>query len=83
MNKGGSAPRTRAIAESTQASDWPRWRGPQGDGVAADANWDWHKLSDGPKILWKVNVGFGVSNVALQGGRLYTMEFGGFKSPQI
>ncbi len=64
-----SATCTKVMAQTTSDSDWPRWRGPNGNGVTADANWDWRKLSDGPKILWKVNVGMGVSNVAIQGGK--------------
>lgn len=53
--------------------DWPRWRGPNGDGISNETNWDPKALSGGPKILWKVDVGWGHSNVAIKDNRLYTI----------
>jgi outer membrane protein assembly factor BamB len=53
--------------------DWPRWRGPNGDGISSETDWDPEALVGGPKILWKVNVGMGHSNVAIKDNRLYTM----------
>ena len=60
--------------------DWPRWRGPNGDGISLETDWDPEALSGGPKILWKVNVGWGHSNVAIQDNRLYTMRKEGKES---
>jgi len=57
--------------------DWPRWRGPNGDGISMETDWEPEALEGGPKILWKVNVGFGYSNVAIKDNRLYTMGLGG------
>jgi len=54
-------------------SDWPRWRGPNGDGISMETDWDPEALSGGPKILWKVDVGAGYSNVAIEDNRLYIM----------
>ena len=45
--------------------DWPRWRGPNGDGISMETDWDPEALAEGPKILWKVNVGKGHSNVSI------------------
>ncbi len=53
--------------------DWPRWRGPNGDGISIETDWNPEALAGGPKILWKVNVGVGHSNVAIRDNRLYTM----------
>jgi outer membrane protein assembly factor BamB len=53
--------------------DWPRWRGPNGDGISMETNWDPEALAGGPKILWNVDVGVGHSNVAIKDGFLYTM----------
>ena len=53
--------------------DWPRWRGPNGDGISMETDWDPAALAGGPKILWKVDVGTGYSNVAIKDNRLYTM----------
>jgi outer membrane protein assembly factor BamB len=55
------------------AVDWPQWRGINRDGISSEkispANWG----KDGPKQLWKKEVGTGVSSVAVEGGHLYTM----------
>ena len=52
---------------------WPRWRGPNGDGISMETDWDPDSLSGSPRILWKADVGFGHSNVAIKDNRLYTM----------
>ncbi|MGA7902721.1 MAG: PQQ-binding-like beta-propeller repeat protein, partial [Terrimicrobiaceae bacterium] len=55
------------------AVEWPQWRGANRDGISTEkispANWG----KDGPKQLWKKQVGTGASSVAVRGGRLYTM----------
>lgn len=58
------------------AADWPQWRGPTGDGVAANftapAAW--------PKELkkgWSVKVGDGVATPALAGGKFYVFGWDG------
>jgi outer membrane protein assembly factor BamB len=55
--------------------DWPRWRGPDGNGISKETGWNPQALAGGPRILWKANVGSGYSNVAIRGNRLYTMGF--------
>ena len=52
---------------------WPRWRGPNGDGISMETDWDPEALVGGTKILWKTNIGLGFSNVAIKDNRLYTM----------
>jgi len=52
---------------------WPRWRGPNGNGISDETNWDPEALAGGPKILWKVDIGISYSNVAIKDNRLYTM----------
>ena len=49
---------------------WPSFRGPTHDGKSAEAI-TWPK--DGPKQLWKINVGIGHSAVSVVGDRAYTM----------
>jgi len=63
--------------------DWPRWRGPNGDGISMEADWDPEALHRGPKILWKVNVGMGHSNVVIKGKYLYTMGHEGLISDKV
>ena len=60
-------------AAFAQSPSWPRWRGPNGDGVSAETSWNPKALEGGAKVAWKVDVGFGYSDVVIQDGRLYTM----------
>lgn len=53
--------------------DWPRWRGPDGDGISQDSDWNPNALNDGPKILWQAEVGKGFSNVVIKDDRLFAM----------
>ena len=57
--------------------DWPRWRGPNGDGISMETEWDPKALKEGPKILWKTKVGMGHSNIAIKGKYIYTMGYKG------
>ena len=52
------------------AADWPSFRGPNHDGKSAE-NITWPK--DGPRQVWKINVGIGHSAVSVVGARAYTM----------
>jgi outer membrane protein assembly factor BamB len=56
---------------------WPRWRGPNGDGISNETDWDPEALADEPNILWKADVGMGFSNVVLKYNRLYAMGMKG------
>jgi len=31
--------------------DWPRWRGPNGDGISKETDWDPKALEEEPKVL--------------------------------
>ena len=55
---------------------WPRLRGPNGNGVSMETDWDPEALDKGPKLLWSADIGIGHSNVAIMDDRLYTMGFG-------
>ncbi len=54
------------------ASDWPRWRGPDGNGVSSETEWKPQALAR-PKFKWRGQVGVGHSAVSVAGKRLYTM----------
>lgn len=59
---------------SAQAEDWPGWRGPNRDDVAAEAGLlkSWPK--NGPPLLWTyTNSGVGYSGPAIVGERLFLM----------
>jgi outer membrane protein assembly factor BamB len=61
-----------AIVQSTmlQGADWLHYRGPSGNGSAAEGP----KLPSTPAapILWRAQVGVGTSSVVVSGGKLYT-----------
>jgi outer membrane protein assembly factor BamB len=57
--------------------DWPRWRGPNGDGISMETDWDPEALKDSPRILWKIKVGMGHSNMAIKGKYIYTLGYKG------
>lgn len=58
--------------------DWPRWRGPNGDGISKETDWNPEALAQNSKILWKADIGLGHSNVVIKNNLLYTMgQIGG------
>lgn len=56
-----------------EAVDWPNWRGPDHNGISKESAWRKTFAEEGPKVLWKTNVGTGFSSVSVVDGRLYTM----------
>lgn len=67
-------------------ADWPQFRGPNRDGISAETGWNSKWPADGPKRLWRKNVGVGSSGVAISSGRLFTtgwtVERGGQKGTE-
>ena len=53
--------------------DWPKWRGPDGNGTASETDWNPAALESGPDILWQASVGAGYSSLAISDGRVYTL----------
>jgi outer membrane protein assembly factor BamB len=53
--------------------DWPRWRGPNGDGISIDTDWNPEALKNSPKIIWRVDIGRSHSNIAVKGKYLYAI----------
>lgn len=60
-------------AAGLNAGDWPRWRGPDVNGISKEAGWSAEWPADGPKRLWKASVGTGFSSMAVSHGRVYTL----------
>jgi len=58
-----------------QTHDWPRWRGPDCNGVSQETSWRHIWPKEGLKTLWKTSVGAGFSGISIKEGRLYTMGF--------
>lgn len=56
------------------AADWPQWRGPRRDGIAAETGLLKTWPSEGPPLAWQATgAGNGYSSFAVAGGRLYTL----------
>lgn len=54
------------------AGEWPRFRGPEGLGVSADADLPESWAPDAPNILWKTRIpGHGGSSPVVSGGRIF------------
>lgn len=62
-----------ALAFQVAAEDWATWRGPSGDGVSREKNWDPKAVGKPGAVSWKIDVGKGHSAVAVVGNRAYTM----------
>jgi len=55
------------------AADWPQWRGPNRNGTSPETGWRTAWPADGPKALWRNEVGVGFSSIAVRGGKVYTL----------
>lgn len=58
---------------TSASGEWPRWRGPHGNGIVTDTNWNPAVFAEEPKILWRASVGVGYSSVAVSNGLAYTL----------
>jgi outer membrane protein assembly factor BamB len=70
---------TETLGGQTAGTDWPGWRGPNGNGILREADFDPASLNEGPTILWRASVGYGYSSVAVKDKYLYTMGNSGKK----
>lgn len=61
------------LAISALAADWPHYRGPKMDGSTAEVISPWSE--DGPKELWRVQVGTGCASMTVVGNRLFTAGY--------
>ena len=55
------------------AADWPRFRGPDNNGVSQETEWNAVWANKTPKIDWRVDVGTGYASVVVAKGHLYTL----------
>jgi outer membrane protein assembly factor BamB len=63
--------------------DWPKWRGPDNDGISKGSDWDPMLLkgvdnlivNNNPLVKWKQKIGRGYSGIAVVGKYLYTMGY--------
>jgi outer membrane protein assembly factor BamB len=55
------------------AADWPHWRGPNHNGISTETGWQAVWPPQGPKRLWKAEVGTGFASVSVSDGRVFTV----------
>jgi len=57
-----------------RADDWPRWRGPRGDGIWREDGILRKFPSGGPRFIWRVPIGPGYTGPSVAEGRVYCMD---------
>ena len=57
------------------SADWPKWLGPNNDGVSTESDWG----NDLDNLQWKTKVGVGFSSMVVADGRIFTMGHDGKK----
>lgn len=60
-----------AASSNGRADDWPRWRGPQNNGLSTETI---STLPSSPKVLWKTDVGAGLSSPVAADGKVVIMD---------
>jgi len=56
---------------TTQAADWPNYRGPNYDGISSETGWSSNWPESGPKVLWKYSLGTGFASMSVSNGKVY------------
>ena len=59
---------------ATPGEEWPRWRGPRGDGTWQAPRLPERWPSEGLRRIWRQPVGGGYGGVAVSSGRVYVMD---------
>jgi outer membrane protein assembly factor BamB len=66
-----------AVSTAGAALDWPRFRGPDANGISRETGWSWQWPAEGPRKHWSAKVGQGVATVVVSGGRVVTTGHSG------
>jgi outer membrane protein assembly factor BamB len=73
-----------AFSSEARPGDWPRWRGPDFDGISHETGLlsEWPPM--GPPLVWRVKgLGSGYATVAVAGGKLFTLGDKGGKNNMV
>jgi outer membrane protein assembly factor BamB len=62
------------FAATARGDDWPNWRGPHHDAISRETGLLKTWPDDGPKVLWKTNLGGGYSSLVVAKGRVFTQS---------
>ena len=63
----------RAVAQTDAIGEWPQLLGPQRNGLSAETGLLDRWPTDGPKEIWRVPGGVGMSGLAISRGRVLTL----------
>jgi outer membrane protein assembly factor BamB len=63
-----------SAAVNIHAEDWPRWRGPRGDGTWQGPEIAERWPDDGLPQIWRRDLGAGYAGIAVVGNRVYTLD---------
>ncbi len=61
------------LCQPLDAGDWPRWRGPDGDGTSDETGLIHRFPASGPKVLWRAKLGTGFSGLSVADGRVFSL----------
>lgn len=56
------------------AADWPRWRGPEGNGHVPAGVAVPKTLPEEPKVIWRVRIGDGLASPVVSGGKVFYLD---------
>lgn len=61
---------------SNLAGTWPRFRGPNSEGVSSEkASLAQRWSTEGPRVLWSLDLGEGYAGAAIHGGCVYVLDY--------
>lgn len=61
------------VTATTSAADWPQFLGPARNGISTETGLMKTWPAEGPKEVWRVKGGVGMSGMAISGGKLMTL----------
>lgn len=82
VSVGASAKSDRSD-QSDRSAGWPQWRGPLRDGVSSETGWRTDWPAEGPPLLWRAQVGLGMSSCAVAEGRVFAQGNDGNGSDSV
>jgi len=62
------------LPSTAGAEDWPRWRGPRGDGTWRAPPLPERWPEGGPPVVWRREIGGGYAGISVADGRVITMD---------
>ena len=67
------------VLHSHSRADWLHYRGPTMNGISPEKGWASQFPASGPKVLWRAELGTGISSVTVAGERAFSMGNAGGK----